>query len=318
MLLMLLTIASLRQPTYKPQFFELRGPGQSITDYVSSELNARVEYVRRKIRIAAKAAATDHDSAECLFFTLPEFFWNIPWREVDSEEELQELTTAYLDKVTESVFALMKDLPVERYGKIVLLAGSCATLIKVGEGESSYYDVINYVLAISNKEYEVDKPLMSMWPKRNVSGIDFGQHVSSEAGFWYFKLFDEFVVKVRDTSSVSAEHSYFAGYDDLFINSLVPGCPFGINLCLDYAVLREGQRDEEVEIPEVKIDFLIACGMSFDDNKQHPISIQYAIRNDGMGSGECEVVKLENGVIIADVPAQEIDDNIYLSAIHIV
>ncbi|WP_166226295.1 hypothetical protein [Pseudomonas atagonensis] len=315
---MLLSIASLRQPTFNPQFFNLRGPGQSITDYVSAELKARVGYVRRKIRIAAKAAAADHDGADCLFFTLPEFFWNIPWREVDSEEELQELTTAYLEMVTESVSSLMEDLSVERYGKIVLLAGSCATLIKIGEGEGSYYDVINYLLAVTNKEYEVDKPLMSMWPKRNVSGIDFGEHVAAEDGFWFFKLFDEFVIKVKDVSSVSAEHSYFAGYEDRFINSLVPGCPFGINVCLDYAVQREGQRDEEVEIPEVKIDFLIACGMPFDDDKQHPESVQFSIRNDGMGDGECEVVKLEGGRIVAEIPSVEIDDNIYLSAIRIV
>jgi hypothetical protein len=135
---MLLSIASLRQPTFNPQFSQLRAPGQSITDYVVSELDARVEFVRRKIRIAAKAAAADHDGSECLFFTLPEFFWNIPWREVDSEDELHELTTAYLEKVPAYISSLMKDLPVERYGKIVLLAGSCATLVEVGEGDASY------------------------------------------------------------------------------------------------------------------------------------------------------------------------------------
>ncbi|WP_426619315.1 hypothetical protein ACP3TY_04500 [Pseudomonas rustica] len=180
---MLLSIASLRQPTFEPQFFELRAPGQSITDYVISELDVRAEYVRRKIRIAAKAAAADHDGADCLFFTLPEFFWNIPWREVDSEEELHELTTAYLEKVPAYISSLMKDLPMERYGKIVLLAGSCATLVKIGEGDASYYEVINYLLTITNKEYEADIPLMSMWPKRHVSGIDFGQHIGNEDGF---------------------------------------------------------------------------------------------------------------------------------------
>lgn len=314
---MLLSIASLRQPTFNPQFSQLRAPGQSITDYMVSELDARVEFVRRKIRIAAKAAAADHDGSECLFFTLPEFFWNIPWREVDSEEELHELTTAYLEKVPAYISSLMKNLPVERYGKIVLLAGSCATLVKVGEGDASYYEVINYLLTITNKEYEADIPLMSMWPKRHVSGIDFGRSVGNEDGFWFFKLFDEFVIKIKDDSDVSAEHSYFGGYQGLFINSLVPGCPFGVNVCLDYAVLKQGERDKEVEIPEVKIDFLIACGMSFDYDKQHPSAIQYSVRNDGMGSGACEVVMLKDGRIVDDIPSVEIDDNVYLSVIRV-
>ncbi|MBK5378677.1 hypothetical protein JFT81_29070 [Pseudomonas sp. TH43] len=314
---MLLSIASLRQPTFNPQFSQLRAPGQSITDYMVSELDARVEFVRRKIRIAAKAAAADHDGSECLFFTLPEFFWNIPWREVDSEEELHELTTAYLEKVPAYISSLMKDLPVERYGKIVLLAGSCATLVKVGEGDASYYEVINYLLTITNKEYEANIPLMSMWPKRHVSGIDFGRSVGNEDGFWFFKLFDEFVIKIKDDSDVSAEHSYFGGYQGLFINSLVPGCPFGVNVCLDYAVLKQGERDKEVEIPEVKIDFLIACGMSFDYDKQHPSAIQYSVRNDGMGSGACEVVMLKDGRIVDDIPSVEIDDNVYLSVIRV-
>lgn len=314
---MLLSIASLRQPTFNPQFSQLRAPGQSITDYMVSELDARVEFVRRKIRIAAKAAAADHDGSECLFFTLPEFFWNIPWREVDSEEELHELTTAYLEKVPAYISSLMKDLPVERYGKIVLLAGSCATLVKVGEGDASYYEVINYLLTITNKEYEANIPLMSMWPKRHVSGIDFGRSVGNEDGFWFFKLFDEFVIKIKDDSDISAEHSYFGGYQGLFINSLVPGCPFGVNVCLDYAVLKQGERDKEVEIPEVKIDFLIACGMSFDYDKQHPSAIQYSVRNDGMGSGACEVVMLKDGRIVDDIPSVEIDDNVYLSVIRV-
>ncbi|MHC8358061.1 hypothetical protein ACYZTL_23295 [Pseudomonas sp. LB3P81] len=314
---MLINIASLRQPTFTPQFSNLRAPRQSITDYVTSELDARVSYVRRKLEIAALAARGRFPGAACLFFTLPEFFWNIPWREVDSEEELHELTTAYLNKVPTCVKSLMADLPVEEYGKIVLLAGSCAALIKVGEGEGSYYDVINYLLAMTNKEYEVDTPLMSMWPKRYVSGIDFGDHVAFENGYWVFKLFDEVLVKVKELSSVQAEHSYFGGYRQTFVNSLVPGCPFGINLCLDYVVQKEGERDSEIEIIDAKIDFLIACGMPFNYFKRHPSSIQFAIRNDGMGSGECEFVRLEDGEIVAAVPSEMIDNNLYLVSIDV-
>lgn len=314
---MLVGIASLRHPTFDLNFSNVRAPRQSITDYVSSELDVRVDYVRRKLELAALAAREKYPESACLFFTLPEFFWNVPWREVDSEEELHELTTAYLEKVPAYVRSLMVDLPVAQFGKIVLLAGSCATLIKAGEGEGSYYDVINYLLSMTNKEYEVDTPLMSMWPKRHVSSIDFGNNVAFENGYWTFNLFDEVLVKVKDLSSVQAEHSYFGGYGQTFVNSLVPGCPFGINLCLDYVAQEEGERNGEIELVEAKIDFLIACGMQFNYFKRHPTSIQFSIRNDGMGNGECEVVRLEAGRIVETVPSEVIDNNIYLASIHI-
>ncbi|SEN39588.1 hypothetical protein SAMN04487857_11584 [Pseudomonas sp. ok272] len=314
---MLVSTASLRQPTFKVPNHRRRALEQSVVDYVKSECEVRAEYVRRKIMIAAKAAREDHDGSDCLFFTLPEFFWNVPWREVVTEDELHQLNAAYLEYVPTYVMGLVKDLPFERYGKIVLLAGSCATLIKVGEGDASYYDVINYLLAITNKEYENDVPLMSMWPKRNVSGIDFGKHVGFEEGYWFFNLSEGLTVKVKKLSNVRAEHSYFGGYEALFVNSLVMGCPFGINLCLDYAVLEEGERDQEIELSGVKVDFLIACGMDVDYGKLHPSSVQYIVRNDGMGEGECEVVKLEAGRIVGVVPSVVIDDNLYLTPLNI-
>jgi hypothetical protein len=252
------------------------------------------------------------------FFTLPEFFWNVPWREVDSEEELQELTTAYLNEVPQYVQSLMSDLPTEQYGKIVLLAGSCATLIKVGEGGDSYYDVINYLLSITNHNYKASgTPLMSMWPKRYVSGIDFGVNVGFVDGYWLFQLSDEVAVKVKDKSSVVAEHSYWENYGEAFVNSIVPNCPYSINMCLDYYALKENERDKELELSGAKIDFLIACGMSLDADKLHPTSLQFAVRNDGMGRGECEVVKLEAGLIVDDVVSVLVDDTIYLAAVQL-
>lgn len=119
---MFVSIASLRQPTFKSQLSQSRPLGQSMRDYLDDELVARVELVRRKIKIAAKAAREDHGETACVFFTLPEFFWNIPWREVRNEEELHELNAAYLEKVPACIALLMTELPVERYGKIVLLA----------------------------------------------------------------------------------------------------------------------------------------------------------------------------------------------------
>lgn len=314
---MQVNIASLRHSTFKPKSPYPRMPEQSILDYLDAELAERVYLARRKIKIAAETARETYGDGSYLFFTLPEFFWNVPWSAVRSEEELHELNSAYLEKVPECVALLISELPVEKYGRIILLAGSCAALIKVGEGDAGYYDVINYLLTISNKDFEADRPLISMWPKRYVSGIDFGKHVGKEHGYWFFKLFDEVVVRVKDVSSVRAEHSYFGGYGAIFINSLIADCPFSINLCLDYAELKEGERGKEIELAGSKIDFLIACGMDYDFLKQHPASLQYLVRNDGMDEGECEVVRLKAGKIVGVVSSTLIDETIYLSAIEI-
>ena len=314
---MLISIASLRQPTYKSQFSKQRPSYLSISEYLRSELDARVDHVLWKIKDAAKAAQERHVGAECLFFTLPEFFWNVPWHVVRSEDELHELSSAYLEQVSSSVVSLMKALPIEQFGEIVLLGGSCATLIKVEEGGSSYYDVINYLLAVSNKEHAGDAPVMTMWPKRNVSSIDFGEHVGASTGYWYFSLFDDVVIKVKDLSNVQAEYSSAGGYEGKFLNNLVPGCPFGVNLCLDYDAVKAGERDEEMKLTEARIDFLIACGMTFDHRKKHPMSLQYAIRNDGFGDGQCEVVKLEHGRIAGVVPSEVIDGSVHLASIQI-
>ena len=314
---MQVNIASLRHSTFKSKLPYPRMPEQSILDYLDAELAERVYLVQRKIKVAAKTVREAHGEGGYLFFTLPEFFWNVPWQAIRSEEELHELNSAYLDKVLECVELLMSDLPVEKYGRVILLAGSCAALIKVGEGEAGYYDVINYLLAISNKDFEAQRPLISMWPKRYVSGIDFGKHVDSERGYWFFKLFDEVVVRVKEVSSVRAEHSYYGGFGATFMNSLIADCPFSINLCLDYAVLKEGERDNETELAATKIDFLIACGMDYDFGKVHPSSLQYLVRNDGMGDGECETVRLEAGRVVGIVSSKVVDETIYLSAVEI-
>ena len=44
------------------------------------------------------------------------------------------------------------------------------------------------------------------------------------------KLFDEVVVRVKKVSDVRAEHSYFGGYEGIFINSLV-GVAHSVSTC---------------------------------------------------------------------------------------
>ncbi|WP_256735578.1 hypothetical protein [Pseudomonas sp. dw_612] len=289
-----------------------------MTDYVSQELDRRMQFVSDRLEVAAKAAIDQRPDSECLFFTLPEFFWNVPWSSAQREEELLELSMAYMDRMPDCMEILMNWLPVNQYGKVILLAGTCATLIKVGEGQAAYFDVINYVMTTSNfKVLSNGTPEMSMWPKRYVSAIDFGQYVDSAAGYWFFKLSDNLKIKVKGVSSTVAEHNSLDGYGPVFSNTLIAQCPFSINVCLDYAVLENGQRDDELEKTDSKIDFLIACGMDFEDGKRYPDSVRFAVRNDGMGKGRCEFAEVESGRITGLAPSVVVEDTLHLATLDL-
>ncbi|MFJ2687653.1 hypothetical protein ACIOYV_28425 [Pseudomonas sp. NPDC087342] len=315
---MLVTIASLQQPTFHSEFSLPRKPGQSMTEYVSQELYRRMQYVSGKLEVAAKAAIDQRPDSECLFFTLPEFFWNVPWSSALHEDDLLEHGMACMDRMSESMEVLMNRLPVDRYGKVVLLAGTCATLIKVGEGPAAYFDVINYVLTTSNfKVLNNGSPEISMWPKRYVSGIDFGKYVDSVDGYWFFKLSDNVTIKVKGVSSTVAEHNSADGYGAVFSNTLIAQCPFSINVCLDYAVLENGQRDEELEKIDSKIDFLIACGMPFEDGKRYPDSVRFAVRNDGMDAGSCQFAEVKAGRITRLVPSVVVEETLHFATLDL-
>lgn len=315
---MLVTIASLQQPTFHSEFSLPRKPGQYMTEYVSQELYRRMQYVSGKLEVAAKAAIDQRPDSECLFFTLPEFFWNVPWSSAQHEDDLLEHGMACMDRMPECMEVLMNALPVDRYGKVVLLAGTCATLIKVGEGADAYFDVINYVMTTSNFKILNDgSPEMSMWPKRYVSGIDFGKYVDSADGYWFFKLSDNVTIKVKGVSSTIAEHNSADGYGAVFSNTLIAQCPFSINVCLDYAVLENGQRDEELEKIDSKIDFLIACGMSFEDGKRYPDSVRFAVRNDGMDAGRCQFAEVKAGRITHLVPSVIVEDSLHFATLDL-
>lgn len=313
---MLVTIASLQQPTFHSEFSWPRKPGQAIADYVVQELDRRVQFVSDRLDVAARAAMDRHPNSECLFFTLPEFFWNVPWNCVEREEELLQLSTTYLGKMPECIGSLMKWLPVDQYGKVILLAGTCASLIKVGEEQDAYFDVINYVMTTSNFKFRSPGvPELSMWPKRYVSSIDFGDYVESEAGYWFFQLSENLKIKVRDVSSTVAEHNAREGYGPVFFNSLMSGCPFSINVCLDYAALANGERAQELEKVDAKVDFLIACGMGFEDAERYPHSVRFAVRNDGMGEGSCQFAEVTSGKISHLIPSVIIEETLHLAVV---
>ena len=314
---MLVTIASLQQPTLHSEFSWPRQPGQSMTDYVSQELHRRVQFVSDRLQVAAKAAIDQHPDSQCLFFTLPEFFWNVPWSSARNEEELLELSWACMDRMSESMAMLMSGQPLEPYGKVVLLAGTCATLVKVGEGQDAYFDVINFLLAANNFKHHSDgMPELAMWPKRYVSGIDFGQG-DYNAGHWLFKLSEGLKIKVKAVGSAVAEQNSSAGYSPTFSNTWIDECTFSINVCLDYAMLNSGQRNDELESIDSKIDFLIACGMGFGDEKRYPQSVRFAVRNDGMDKGSCEFAHVEGGKISHLLPSTIIEDTLHLAVVDL-
>ena len=310
---MFVTIASLQQPTFHSEFSWSRKPGQSIVSYVTQELDRRVQFVSDRLNLSAELTINDYVDSQCLFFTLPEFFWNVPWASADTEEELLQLSSCYLEQLPGSIAELIKWLPLNDYGKVVLVAGTCASLIKVEDSQGECFEVVNSVLLASNFKFLDDGfPELSMWPKRHVSGIDFGSHVGSDETYWYFQLSDNLKVKVRKLSSALSEHNTAQGYGPVFFNSMIEQCPFSINVCLDYAQLEESERDEELEQVEAKIDFLIACGMSFDQNRQYPPSVQFALRNDGMGKGRCQFAKVSDGRISHEVDAVKVEDTLHV------
>ncbi|AXI62877.1 hypothetical protein DLD99_21130 [Pseudomonas kribbensis] len=315
---MLITIVSLQQPTFHSEFSWARKAGQSMTDYVSQELDRRVQFVSDRLEMAARTANDLGPDNACLFFTLPEFFWNVPWSSAEREEELLELSRVCMELMPRCMEKLMDWLRQEYFGKVVLLAGTCATLVKVGEGKDACFDAINYVLATSNFAFRSDGlPEISMWPKRYVSGIDFGKYEGSDAEHWYFNLSGNVQIKVKQLSSTLAEHNSAYGYGARFSNALIKQCPFSINVCLDYAALELGERDRELESIDSKVDFLIACGMPFEDGLRYPDTVRFAVRNDGMGEGSCEFAEVQAGRITGLLPAMIIEDTLHLATFEL-
>ncbi|WP_338524024.1 hypothetical protein NUH87_30750 [Pseudomonas batumici] len=146
---------------------------------------------------------------------MPEFFWNVPWDEVKDEPEIWSLTEFYLTSLSGVVRELVRDLSIDKYGKVVVLAGTVATLAWVLNNSDPYYDAINYNLTTSNfKKVGDGEPEVLLWPKRNVSPIDFGTvnlndfdrsrlpdwWEQDRDNFWFFKLSVFLKIRVKNTA----------------------------------------------------------------------------------------------------------------------
>lgn len=316
---MFISVAMLQQATFNAEFSSSRLPGQSIVDYVESELDRRVQHVKGKIKSALSVAHQTGAESECLFFVLPEFFWNVPWSAVANREELLALSDTYFKRVSECVSHLLDSFPVSTYGHVALLAGTCATLAEVEGPAGNHFEVINYLLAGSNASKNAQgQSSLALWPKRYVSHIDFGKSKDSDEQYWFFELSKGFVVKVKKISSSLAESNMAAGYKTIFQNDFVSRCPITIDLCLDYASVGSHEREHEYKDWSSKLDFLIACGMGFDRTKEHSKSLQFAFRNDGMGRGECEAVTVVDGRIANSLSTTRVDNDIHWLQVEIV
>lgn len=242
------------------------------------------------------------------FVTAPEFYWNIPWSAVRSKADLERSCTFYLENINRTVLALSAQFPEDIYGKIVFIPGSVAVLFEQ-QGKPNCYEVLNWLLCFTNFSA---KGAIDMWPKRNTSGIDvyFGQRLQ-DAGKNYYQTWlpnKMELIYIAKTTDVSAENYSSSGVSDVFIND-IDGVPtFAIDICLDFAQAstRSLQRAAENRSNDIKLNFLIACGMPAQPDALREISytsVNYLIRNDGIGRGSSEVFDTIVKNQVAPVPA---------------
>ncbi len=316
-------VASLRQPTASSELSEDRKDGDSIQEYAKKEISRRIVQLSTHIRKVADHI-NNSEKKHTIFFTVPEFYWNVKWGALRNEEELLQLTDYMMTHLSDALEHLMKELPESNYGPVVLLAGSLGVLIQLPDLN---YEAINYCLIANNFKKNGDgRYEMSMWPKRNTSHIDFGERITRRVDAHQVKLGDNVTVWVMRKNQTVAEHNTAEGYGDKLANNLVPGCPFSINLCLDYDLIKTPDRDSEVYEPQSCIDFLLSCGMGFSPEHVYPASVQFAIRNDGMDVGQIQYLPVQSGIIdlssfpqspppnveIASLASQVISDKVYL------
>ncbi|WP_405468624.1 hypothetical protein ACGTI2_09470 [Morganella morganii] len=306
-------VASLRQPTFYSELSGERFALQSIEQYAEQEIKRRLDLIYFNIQEAAANKPAD----TVLFFTLPEFFWNIKWGVLKSHTELHQFTDYMMTHLSDRLDGLMKSLPAEKTGKVVLLGGSLAVLVK--KASSEYHEAINYALMTNNfkKTAEGDRFEMSMWPKRNTSHIDFGAKKEVYPEGYGFQLSDAVFVKVVKANETVAEHNTAGGFGAGMDNTLVEGCPFSINLCLDYGAVKFGERDNEAMEKKPKVDFLMACGMPTSPDHKYPASTQYAVRNDGMQRGETEFFAVSGGRISRVLKAATLNEQLTMVTLDI-
>lgn len=307
-------VLNLQTPTYRPPSNQ-RKAGEDIDTYVTRALNSKFDLLKDTLTQGLRAKA---DPSDITYFVVPEFYWNVHWDAVRDEAELRAFSALCVTQVQKHVRNLIALFPREKFGKLALLPGTAQVVKKQLDGTETLapasgvasaikdsdlpaYEALNYVLVIDNfskSNPDGSRPL-SMWPKRNVSGIDFDTYKRTTVfkrlrEYWKVNL-GAFNILVQKKSASSASYhaqgKLFTGFD----NDPLGGVPFGIDVCLDYAMTysdKEYLRMVQIEETNYILDFLIACGMPIDPKHKYLPSVQYIIRNDGMSDGQCQIVAL--------------------------
>ena len=318
-------VLNFQTPTYtQPEGQRLKS--EDIKTYTQRALQAKFALLRDALTagLPKQSAPTD-----LCYFVVPEFFWNVNWDAVQNEDDIKVFSTTCVIEVQKHVRALIALFPQEQYGKLALLPGTAQVLMKqivgappapppagkaVADKDLPPYEALNYVLVIDNfskANPDGSRPI-SMWPKRNVSGIDFDTYgrttvMRDSRKYWKVRLGPLNILVLQKSTTTAASHAdgkEIKGFD----NDPLGGVPFGVDVCLDYALAYTEQqylRMSQIEDTNYIIDFLIACGMTADPSKHKYLpSVQYIVRNDGMNAtypppyesfstyGTCEIFKL--------------------------
>jgi hypothetical protein len=280
--------------------------GVALNEYLKDNLNKKLFLLEESLQIAL-----NRTTGSTLFFTLPEFYWNIPWGYIYSEEELAIHFDFYFDKLTNLLNDLIDRLVNPRNKRIILIAGTVEILFKL-DSNLEDYEALNYCLVVSNAKDKTGRNQISMWPKRYVSKIDIGQKYDEDDDYFYFNLSDNLNIKVVKKGSSSSEHNNEYKVGSQFDNTWIEGLPFSINICVDYRELSTGERNKELLSVASKLDFLIACGMPFSDTHVYPNTVMYAYRNDGYPSiAGIEVSTVRNGKLDKNIETIEVSSNLY-------
>ena len=158
---------------------------EGIETYLKRALDNRFAlFYRAMVTAFKKHRPTEFDVS---FFTAPEFFWNVPWGDFLNEAELVVSGNLYLDAVTQNARILISKFPEDKYGRIVLLPGTVATLAPepnaflasngaYAGGVGIIYGARNHLVCTHNLPLDdprYPRPAYMIWPKRLVSAIDY-------------------------------------------------------------------------------------------------------------------------------------------------
>lgn len=268
------------------------------------------------LKQALKRAIQIKDKNEPLIVTLPEFYWNVQWEAIRDKHELSAMTSLTLDTMPQVLQGLMSEFSDTECGEISVIGGTAALLIETNT--PGIYDGLNYCLIISNKRRAGETMFpVSMVPKSNVSWIDYGRSIADMDDLFAFHLSDHFNVAVLKQNGIAAEHYTSGRYGLGFDNILFDNCPVSLDICLDYSLLSNAKRARRDLHINNKVDFLLACGMALQSNHHYPDSVQFAVRNDGLGHGCCQFFSVKSGKIYQELPSQKLSDELAMAHLEV-